>query len=134
MELAEHALIDADDNSAAKTTLTVATALAAASALVACGGGGGGGAVTGSGVDSVAITPSAVVLTPAGTEPARPSPEARPSAQDAARFLTQASFGAKSVDEIEALRTEGLPHWLWAQFGALTQLQTTYLDSQKSLA
>ncbi len=136
MELAEQLSIDADDDSATQPGLAALSALAA-SALAACGGGGGGGAVAGANVDTaIDVTPSAlpstIVLTPAGTEPARPAPDARLSAQDAARFLTQASFGAKSVDEIEALRAEGLPHWLWAQFGAPTQLQTTYLDSQKS--
>ncbi len=148
MELAEHSVVDAHDESRTddqqspfswQTGLTAA----AAAALAACGGGGGGGSVAGAGVDAAgaagggsgvaaSATPSAVVLTAAGTEPARPTPEARPSAQDAARFLTQASFGATSVDDIEALRVEGLPHWLWSQFSAPTQLQTTYLDSQKS--
>ena len=127
---------DQDKHSPSQTALvtpaTLAAALAAASALAACGG-GGGGTSAGATVDPVASAdPSVVVLTAAGTEPARPAPQSRPSVQDAARFLTQASFGAKSVDDIEALRVEGLPHWLWAQFGAPTTLQTSYLDSQKS--
>lgn len=137
MELAENGLMDTDDDSAAQPglpALTTFSALAAATALAACGG--GSGAVAGAGADATGtastVAPSAVVLTAAGTEPARPAPEARPSSQDAARFLTQASFGAKSVDEIEALRAEGLPHWLWSQFSAPSTLQTSYLDSQKS--
>ena len=135
MELAENGLMDTDDDSAAQPglpALTTFSALAAATASAACGG--GSGAVAGADATGTASTvaPSAVVLTAAGTEPARPAPEARPSSQDAARFLTQASFGAKSVDEIEALRAEGLPHWLWSQFSAPTTLQTSYLDSQKS--
>ncbi len=33
---------------------------------------------------------------------------------------------------MEALRVEGLAHWLWAQFAAPTHLHTSYLDTQKS--
>ncbi len=136
----EETRTDQNGSSPSQTGPTAAVALAAAAALAACGGGGGGGTVAGASADAAGIatgvapsaTASAVVLTAAGTEPARPAPEARPTAQDAARFLTQASFGAKSVDEIEALRAEGLPHWLWTQFGAPTSLQTSYLDAQKS--
>ena len=64
-------------------------------ALTACGGGGGGTTTSPGAVSNVTFgTP--------GAEPARPTVDARPTAQDAARFLTQASFGAKSVDDIEA--------------------------------
>ena len=103
------------------------SALAALSALTACGGGG-----SSSPAPDAASGPASVNFTVVGAEPVKPPVEARPTAPDAARFLTQASFGARSVDEIEALRVEGLAHWLWAQFGAPTQLHTVYLDSQKS--
>jgi uncharacterized protein (DUF1800 family) len=44
--------------------------------------------------------------------------------------MVQASFGAKSVEEIEALRVEGFAHWLWNQFKTPVTLHTAYLDSQ----
>jgi len=100
-------------------------------ALAACGGGGGTGTTAG----GTPITPgeaSLVTLSTSGAEPALPAVDARPTSQNAARFLTQASFGAKSVEEIEALRAEGFEHWLWTQFGASTLLHTSYLDTQKS--
>ena len=122
-----------------------AVMLASIASLAACGRGGGGGsaaipntndaagnALGGSPLGAASASPIAVTLTPAGAEPAQPAIAARPSAQNAARFLTQASFGAKSVEEIEALRVEGLAHWLWTQFAAPTQLHTSYLDTQKS--
>ena len=100
--------------------------MAALPALTACGGGGGGrGAVAGatSALPVAAGDANVVTLSAPGAEPAKPSLEARPSAQSAARFLTQASFGARSVEEIEALRSEGFEHWLWAQFAAPTLLR-----------
>ncbi len=110
-------------------------ALLSMAALSACGGGGGGGGAVTSASPELPVAASdanAVTLNAAGAEPAKPPPQAMPSAQNAARFLTQGSFGARSIEEIEALRTEGFEHWLWAQFGAPTQLQTAYLDAQKS--
>lgn len=100
-------------------------ALSSLVALTACGGGGGGANTSPGAVSNVTFgTP--------GAEPARPTVDARPTAQDAARFLTQASFGAKSVDDIEALRVEGFQHWMWTQFNAPTLLHTSYLDVQKT--
>ncbi len=122
-------LAEPDPGTNAARSLTGLAGLSAlsAAALAACGGGGGGG-----GPGTTSAAPGVVVLTTAGTEPPRPSAEARPSAKDAARFLTHATFGSRSVDEIEALRSEGFEHWLWAQFGAPTSLHTGYLDAQKS--
>lgn len=106
-----------------------APALSAASAallsawlLVACGGGGGGASLT-SGTELPGGS--------AGGAPAPPAAEARPSAIDAARFLTQATFGIASVDEIEALRIDGFERWLWNQANAPTLLHTAYLDEQR---
>lgn len=100
-------------------------------ALAACGGGGGGGAGTASGGPGTPGVASTVTFATSGAEPPQVAVAARPSAQNAARFLTQASFGAKSVDEIEALRVEGFERWIWAQFNAPTLLHTSYLDAQK---
>ncbi len=104
--------------------------VAALLALQACGGGGGSSvpaAAPEAGGASV-VSPTSFVLS--GDEPALPSADARPSAPDAARFMTQASFGAKSVEEIEATRVEGFAHWLWSQFRTPASSHTAYLDSQ----
>ena len=109
--------------------VAVPLSVAALLALQACGGGGASGsastpeaiASSGSGAPSFVLS---------GEEPALPKPEARPSLPDAARFMTQASFGAKSVEELEATRVEGFEHWLWNQFRTPAALHTAYLDSQ----
>lgn len=105
-----------------------AAATAAAAALAACGG----GHVGTPGPNSTAM--AAELPGSGGAEPASPAAAQRPSSVDAARFLTQASFGPRSVDEIEALRAEGYEHWLWAQFNAPTMLHTSYLDWQRQRA
>lgn len=108
--------------------LTVPLSVAAILALQACGGGGGGAAATADAGVTSAATPASFVLT--GDEPPLPSASARPTAPEAARFMTQAGFGPKSVEEIEALRTEGFAHWLWSQFRTPASSHTAYLDSQ----
>ena len=96
-------------------------ALVAAAALVFAGCGGGGGGPAGSGP-----------LPGSGGEiPPPPAAEARPTATDAARFLTQATFGPTSVEQIEALRTEGYERWLHNQFNAAAVLHTAYLDVER---
>ncbi len=70
-------------------------------------------------------------LSASTTEPALTSPSGRPCARDAARFLSQASFGVTSVDQIEALRGEGFEHWLWSQFSASTLHHTSCLSAQR---
>ena len=95
--------------------------------LVACGGSGGGGAAdpgtgTGTGTGNGSGT--------ASPPPAAPS-AAPPSAIDASRFLTQATFGIRSVAEIDALRSSGYEAWLEAQFSASAALHTSYLDTQR---
>lgn len=106
------------------TQLTLATT-AATAALAACGGGHVGTPGPNSTAQAAGLPGSG------GAEPATPAQAQRPSAVDAARFLTQASFGPRSVDEIEALRAEGYDHWLWSQFNAPTMLHTSYLDWQR---
>ena len=97
-------------------------ALATLLALSACGGGSGGTSSPDSG-------------TPAGSgsePPAQPSAANRPSPQDAARLLSQASFGATSINDIETLRVEGFQRWLWNQFNTPAMSHTAYLDAQRS--
>jgi uncharacterized protein (DUF1800 family) len=105
------------------------------SLLAACGGGGGGDAGSHT---SNTINPSTPQLENAinlpgagGTSPARASPTEQPSSQDAARFLTQASFGIKSSAQVQELREKGFPLWLWEQINTGTALHTSYLDQQK---
>ena len=100
--------------------------MAIAIALSACGGGSGGGGGGGTSTP----TQSPPTTTPSGA-PARPAADARPTTVDAARFLTQATFGIRSTDEIETLRTDGYERWLWTQFNTPAALHTSYLDAQK---
>ncbi|HEY8876904.1 MAG TPA: DUF1800 domain-containing protein [Roseateles sp.] len=94
---------------------TASAALAAAALLAACGGGGGDG------------EPSA---TPAAGDPT-PAPAQPPSRRDAARFLSQASFGATGPAQVDALVTQGFDAWLTAQFAKPAALHMDYLNSQR---
>jgi uncharacterized protein (DUF1800 family) len=67
-----------------------------------------------------------------GSTPGKPAVSDRPSAADAARFLTQASFGIQSVLQISQLQEKGFALWLHEQFNTGTMLHTGYLDQQKS--
>ena len=112
-----------DRSGAAHSLFPGAFSATALLALQACGGGGGGSASSGAGAGSTSF-----VLT--GLEPPLPTPAEQPSAPDAARFMTQASFGASSVAQIEALQVEGFPHWLWAQLKLDAASHTGYLSAQ----
>lgn len=103
-----------------------AGAVAVGAALLAGCGNGHVGSPGAGGVEMAAGLPGS-----GGAEPAVAASDAQPSAQDAARFLSQASFGVRSVDEIEALRAEGYGHWLWRQFNAPTLVHTSYLEWQR---
>ena len=95
---------------------SLAAAAAAAALLAACGGGGGGAVVAdlpGSG----------------GTAP--PVQATPPSEKDAARFLTQASFGMRSAEEVAVLQKQGFDAWLFEQFNKPTALHVAYLESQR---
>ncbi len=102
---------------AAIASLRQATALAASASalLAACGGGGSGvaGDLPGSG------------------GPPPPVQTVPPSERDAARFLTQASFGPTSPEQIAALQKQGFEAWLFEQFNKPTALHVAYLESQR---
>jgi len=121
-------------------------------ALAACGGGGSGGdgAATASaaGQASPAQVGSAQAQDDAGAVPmpkaagltvvqgllaSRPAEPTRTpmSRRDAARLLTQASFGIRTPEEVDALAAEGAEHWLWRQFNMPYALHTSYLDLQR---
>ena len=101
-------------------------AVAAASALAACGGGHVGTPGPTS-VATVADLPGNGGVRPASAA----STSSQPGVSDAARFLTQATFGPASVDDIEAVREKGYTLWLWEQFNEPTTSHVSYLDWQR---
>jgi uncharacterized protein (DUF1800 family) len=124
-----------------------------AALLAACGGGGDAPATgtpstsnTGSpmpdGTSPTSTAPNSSTPAPpitavqqlpgwGGSAPAQPSASERPSSADAARFLTQATFGMQSLQDIEQTRQKGFALWLWEQFNKPAALHTSYLDQQK---
>lgn len=96
------------------------------SVLSACGGGGGASEASSPGLSAASNLPGS-----GGSAPPKVAPDQQPSQADAARFLTQASFGMKSAAQLQQLREKGYPLWLWEQFNTATTLHTSYLDQQK---
>lgn len=90
-------------NATASTAASAGLSALAAAALAACGGGG------------------------SADEPTAPSGPP-PSAVDASRFLTQASFGLRSVDDVAALQAQGFEAWLNRQFSLQAASHVSYLD------
>ena len=68
-------------------------------------------------------------FTPPPAPPALPS--ATPSLREAARFLTQATYGP-TWSEINALPAQGYAAWIEAQFNKPQALHITYLDALKA--
>ncbi|WP_284616451.1 DUF1800 domain-containing protein [Aquabacterium humicola] len=103
-----------------ETPLRLNAAAAAALMLAACGGGGDSG---GGGQGPASPSPP----------PPAPPPATPPSARDAARFLSQASFGPRSTEEVEALRATGFEQWLQQQFEAPASVNhVAYLEEQRT--
>jgi uncharacterized protein (DUF1800 family) len=100
------------------------------SLLAACGGGAGG-----SGANPSATPPALSSATDlpgsGGSPPAKAALDQQPTADDAARLLTQATFGMKSAQDVQQIREKGYPLWLWEQINTGTTLHTSYLDQQK---
>jgi uncharacterized protein (DUF1800 family) len=80
--------------------------------LAACGGGGGGGGSSAGGGGA-------------------PQPGQQPTAPEAARLLTQATFGPTSTD-IDTVRASGVNAWITQQLGATNSLQShqAYLEAR----
>jgi uncharacterized protein (DUF1800 family) len=76
------------------------------------------GATTISSVVSIAVSGPAPVID-AGT-------------RDAARFLTQATFGIQSVDQITALKSQGYDAWLEQQFAMQAGGHVDYVNARKA--
>lgn len=95
------------EETGAVRTATVAV-LALASSMVACGGGGGGGGAPSTapaGANEELLQNLSGLPGSGGSAP--PVPAAPTSRKDAVRFLTQATFGARSVAEIDDVRAKG---------------------------
>lgn len=103
--------------------------------LAACGSGGGSpipapaGPPSGNGPPSGLPNDGANALS--ANPPPAPAPGSEPSAADAARFLTQATFGIKSEAEIDQLRAKGYERWMWEQFNTTAASHYEYLKWQK---
>lgn len=95
------------------------TALSALATLSACGGGSSGTTTAISGSINNPVTE----LPPVTSSP--------PSSRDAARFLTQTSFGIRSPDEIEQVRSNGFERWIADQFNKSTDSHLAYLEQQR---
>lgn len=63
--------------------------------------------------------------------PPPPLPSGTPTPRDAARFLTQATYGPTQT-EIERVQQIGYQAWLNDQFNAQANLQLAYLDADKT--
>jgi uncharacterized protein (DUF1800 family) len=101
---------------------------ACCAALASCGGGGGGGSPAPGPIGSPSPSPA-----PIGSPAPTPAPPATPpTSQDAARFLTQATFGIQSETQIEALRQKGFDAWLNEQFGLQAASHLAYLKAQET--
>lgn len=101
----------------------------AALALTGCGGASGGSSTPPGTADSSSV-PLQNVAGGCASQPAAPAADQRPSTTDAARLLTQATFGIQSLGEVENLRNTGFERWLCAQFAQTTASQVAYLDYQ----
>lgn len=103
--------------------------MACALILSACGGGASNSTPT----DSSSGPQVVMLQNVAGgcsSVPAPPSSDQRPTTTDAARLLTQATFGIQSLTEVENLRNTGFERWLCTQFAQGTASQVGYLDQQ----
>lgn len=109
------------------STLSANAALSALALATLASCGGGGSADT----DNPDVIPALNLPGAGGKRPAEPSLANRPSAIDAARFLTQATFGIQSTQQIAQTQQKGFALWLWEQFNTGVNLHTDYLDQQK---
>ena len=114
---------DHPDDTTAGPGAGAAAALAAAALLAACGGGGGGGG----GGEAGSPSPATPTQPGGGPQPAASPPTRR----DAARFLSQSTFGATGPAQVDALVAQGFDAWLTAQFARPAALHLDYLNSQR---
>jgi uncharacterized protein (DUF1800 family) len=72
-------------------------------------------------------TSAAVAVTVAG-----PAAPVDAQTRDAARFLTQATFGMRGIEEIDALKAQGYEAWLASQFAMPAASHVQYVNDRKA--
>jgi uncharacterized protein (DUF1800 family) len=102
------------------------SALGAAALLSACGGGGGSAEMAPDVAAESAPTVQAQAIGKGGAI-------IKPTRRDAARFLTQATFGPTSAAQIDALVEQGFSGWITQQLKAPSASHLAYLSSQMAL-
>ncbi len=133
--------IDTLESSGASQPARLAAAAAAATSalLAACGG---SGSEVGAAAQAVAAPSDAAAQAMAQLQPSKqalaaskpgptPTPPPVANTRDAARFLTQATMGPKSLDEISAMATKGHAAWLAEQFALPAYNHSAYIESQR---
>ncbi|MEC5398298.1 DUF1800 domain-containing protein [Uliginosibacterium sp. H1] len=105
------------------------------SLLAACGGGGGGSGTSSSndGTAAPQAPPPPNCTYVAGAEPAINDNGSHPTAQEAARFLAQASFGPREAS-INALTQSSYASWLNHQFALQPSAHLTCVDMELARA
>jgi uncharacterized protein (DUF1800 family) len=126
--------LEGDDEGGSTTAPPGAlSAIAAAALLSACGGGsdaaGGSAAVASAAGETTSR--KQILAAPSDTPAAVSASVATTTFTDAARFLAQASFGPKSIDQITALQAQGFDAWLSAQFALPAYDHSAYIESQR---
>jgi uncharacterized protein (DUF1800 family) len=121
--LAENPNLDTPECQSHGTIQTVLAAAALAT-LASCGGGDDS-------PDGSVVIDAATLQGSGGVKPAQPAAGDQPSLLDAARFLTQATFGIQSVQQIADTQTKGFALWLWEQFNTGFSSHVSYLDWQR---
>lgn len=109
-----------ETHSTAQTVL----AMAALATLASCGGGDGG-------PDGSVVIAAANLQGSGGDKPAEPATADQSNLTDTARFLTQATFGIQSVQQIADTQKKGFALWLWEQFNTGFSSHVSYLDWQR---
>lgn len=123
---------------ASPASLAGPAAALTAALLAACGGGGGDGrempaqaAAAGGGTATETRKSALEASSTTSDAPSVAAAAATISAKDAARFLSQASFGPSSVAQIAALQTQGREAWLIDQLARPVFSHSAYLESQR---
>jgi uncharacterized protein (DUF1800 family) len=106
----------------ARTAVLALIATLGMAAVMGCGGGGSGAVVCDScngGAQASALDPAVPPAVPISGMPSAPPPSAsgQPTRQEAARFLTQATFGPTQADVAHVMAV-GYKAWLDEQFAA----------------
>ncbi len=114
--------------------LALVVLLATLSLLSGCSGGSGGGSTAAVQAPLPVIKSqegaTGPVTSVASLKSTPLAAEAQPSGTESARFLTQATFGAVSVAEVEQVRQVGFDKWLEHQFSLSAKSHLAYVSAQ----